>query len=147
MGRTERLLGLPAWAFGPDAHKGNAGAEDVFRIEGNQVSKQVLSEGEETLALHLRAHRLPFEREVHLISGRKWRWDFVVGDLAIEVQGQTWTKGAHSSGSGILRDCQKLNAVVMAGYRPLVFTTQMVNSGYAIDTIQAALRQTKSATF
>ena len=111
------------------------------------MSKQVLSEGEETLALHLRAHRLPFEREVHLISGRKWRWDFVVGDLAIEVQGQTWTKGAHSSGSGILRDCQKLNAVVMAGYRPLVFTTQMVNSGYAIDTIQTALRQTKAASF
>jgi hypothetical protein len=43
-----------------------------------------LSVGEETLALHLRAHGIPFEREVCLVSGRKWRWDFVVEDLSIE---------------------------------------------------------------
>jgi hypothetical protein len=43
-----------------------------------------LSVGEETLSLHLREHGIPFEREVCLVSGRKWRWDFVVEDLAIE---------------------------------------------------------------
>ena len=100
---------------------------------------KALSIGEETLATHLRAYGLKYEREVCLIPGRKWRWDFRVGNLAIEVQGQTWTKGAHSSGSGILRDCQKLNAAVLAGYRPLIFTTQMVVSGEAIDTILHAI--------
>lgn len=111
------------------------------------MSKQVLSEGEETLALHLKAHRIPFQRECRLVPGRRWRWDFVVKDLAIEIQGMTWHLGAHSHGGGILRDCQKHNAVVLAGYRPLLFTTEMVISGEAIDTIQAALRQTKAAAF
>jgi len=100
---------------------------------------QAPSVGEETLALHLSAYGLKYEREVCLIPGRKWRWDFLVGDLAIEVQGQTWSKGAHSSGQGIRRDCQKHNAVVLAGYRPLLFTTEMIVSGDAIDTIRSAI--------
>ncbi len=98
-----------------------------------------LSEGEETLALHLRAHGIAFEREVRLVPGRGWRWDFLVGDLAIEIQGGTWHRGAHSHGEGILRDCRKHNAAVRAGYRPLLFTTQMVISGEAIDTIRDLL--------
>lgn len=49
-------MGLSAWAFRPDAHKGNAGSEDILRIERNQMSKQVLSEGEEQLALHLQCY-------------------------------------------------------------------------------------------
>lgn len=101
---------------------------------------QALSEGEELFALHLRTYGIKYEREVRLIDGRKWRWDFVVGDLAIEIQGATWRKGGHSTGSGILRDCQKLNAAVLAGYRPLVFTSETVLSGEAIDTVRAALK-------
>ena len=109
------------------------------RTESPSARPKALSIGEETLALHLRAHGLKYEREVCLIPGRKWRWDFLVENVAIEVQGQTWAKGAHSSGSGILRDCQKLNAAVLAGYRPLIFTTQMVQSGEAIDTILSVI--------
>lgn len=113
--------------------------------ESPSARPQAMSTGEETLALHLKAYGLRYEREVCLIQGRKWRWDFLVENLAIEVQGQTWTKGAHSSGSGILRDCQKLNAVVLAGYRPLIFTTQMVVSGEAIDTILRAIGSSGTA--
>ena len=91
--------------------------------------------GEETLALHLRAHNIPFDREVMLVPGRKWRWDFVVKDLAIEIQGGTWTHGGHSRGLGQIRDFQKQNASVKAGYRPLAFTTDMVTSGEAINDI------------
>jgi len=94
-----------------------------------------LSVGEETLSLHLRAHGIPFEREVCLVSGRKWRWDFVVEDLAIEVQGGTWTRGGHSRGVGQQRDAQKQIAAVKAGYRPLSFTTDMVVRGEAIKDI------------
>lgn len=100
------------------------------------------SPGEELLALHLGAHGIFFQREAQIIPGRKYRWDFIVGDLAIEIQGGTWHVGAHSHGEGILRDCQKLNAAVLEGYRVLLFTTGMVESGEAIDTIQAALRPT-----
>ena len=109
------------------------------RTESPSARPQAKSIGEEALALHLKACGLEYEREVCLIQGRKWRWDFRVENLAIEVQGQTWRKGAHSSGSGILRDCQKLNAAVLAGYRPLIFTTEMVISGEAIDTVLSAI--------
>ncbi len=97
------------------------------------------SPGEELLAQHLRCYKIDHQREVALIPGRRWRWDFVVKDLAKEVQGQVWQKGGHTSGYGVTRDAQKLNAAVLAGYRPLIFTTQMVQSGEAIDTICSAL--------
>lgn len=103
---------------------------------------QIPSPGEEELALHLRAHKIAFQREVRIVPGRRYRWDFVIGDLAIEIQGGTWHVGAHSHGGGILRDCQKLNAAVLAGYRVLLFTTEMVQSGEAIETIREALRTT-----
>ena len=104
---------------------------------------QALSEGECTLELHLRAHELPYAREVALVAGRKWRWDFVVGDLAIEIQGGTWIRGGHSRGTGQRRDCAKQNAAVRAGYRPLAYTTEMVLSGEAIADVLTLLRATR----
>lgn len=95
--------------------------------------------GEETLALHMNAYRIDYKREQSLIPGRRWRWDFVVGDIAIEVHGQVWRKGAHSTGAGITRDLSKINALTLAGYRILCFTTQMVESGEAIDCIRKAI--------
>ena len=103
---------------------------------------QALSEGECTLELHLRAHELPYAREVALVAGRKWRWDFVVGDLAIEIQGGTWIRGGHSRGTGQRRDCAKQNAAVKAGYRALAYTTEMVLSGEAIADVLTLLRAT-----
>ena len=104
---------------------------------------QALSEGECTLELHLRAHELPYAREVALVAGRKWRWDFVVGDLAIEIQGGTWIRGGHSRGTGQRRDCAKQNAAVKAGYRALAYTTEMVLSGEAIADVLTLLRATR----
>ena len=105
---------------------------------------KVGSIGEETLALHLRAHNISFDREVMLVPVRKWRWDFVVGDLAIEIQGGTWARGGHSRGLGQIRDCQKQNAAVRAGYRPLAFTTDMVTSGEAINDLLEILKKPHS---
>lgn len=96
---------------------------------------QPLSVGEETLARDLTAYKIPFQREVCLIEGRKWRWDFVVGKLAIEIHGGTWSGGRHSRGSGQHSDFAKQNAVVRAGYLPLVYTTAMVTDGTAIAEI------------
>ncbi len=109
------------------------------RTELTQERPQVLSRGEETFLLHCRAYGLNPEREVCLIPGRKWRWDFVLGDVAIEIQGNTWGKGAHSTGKGIRRDCEKVNAATCAGYRVLLFTTEMVESGEAIDLLRTLL--------
>ena len=105
------------------------------------------SKGEEALALHLRVDKILHEREVKLIPGRKWSWDFVVSKpyasgvsgFAIEIQGGTWRRGGHSTGSGIARDCEKANAAALRGYRTLFFTTEMVMDGTAINTIREAL--------
>ena len=82
------------------------------------------------------------ERQVKLIPGRQWTWDFVYRApmIAIEVQGGTWGFGAHSSGVGIARDCEKGNAANMAGWCSLTFTVDQIRSGYALSTIQEALR-------
>lgn len=101
---------------------------------------QAKSVGEETLALHLRCAEIPFEREVALVPGRRWRWDFVVADLAIEIHGGTWMRGAHSRGAGQARDYAKSNAAVKLGYRPLAYSTEMVVSGEAERDIRELLR-------
>ncbi len=105
---------------------------------------KVGSKGEEALALHLRADGIEYQREVKLIQGRKWSWDFVVSKpyvsgFAVEIQGGTWGKGGHSTGSGIARDYEKANAASVLGYRTLFFTTSMVMDGTAINTIRQAL--------
>ncbi len=96
-----------------------------------------LSPGECALELHLRVNKIAFEREVRLIEGRKWRYDFVLPTfrIVIEVHGGIWSRGKHARGAGLSRDYAKLNAAVMAGYRPLAFSTEMVESGEAIQTI------------
>jgi very-short-patch-repair endonuclease len=97
--------------------------------------------GEWALAQDMKKAGIEFQKEVCLVPGRKYRWDFYLRqkDLAIEVSGQTWQKGGHSSGSGILRDYRKNNAAVLAGLKCLFFTTQQVESGEAIETIKQAL--------
>lgn len=100
-----------------------------------------LSPGEELLALHLRAEGIKFEREVQLISGRRWIYDFVLPEfrIAIEVNGQIWHKGGHTTGQGIERDFEKNNAAVLAGYFVFWFSTGQVESGQAIQTIREAI--------
>lgn len=102
------------------------------------------SEGEERLAVHLRADGIVFDREVKAIIGRQFRFDFrvrpPVGSLIlVEVEGGTWTGGRHTRGGGYESDCVKYNEAVIAGYRLLRFTTAQVKSGFAIDSIKRAI--------
>lgn len=93
--------------------------------------------GEEALAAHLNALKIPFEREVCLIPGRKWRYDFVIYNvLIVEVHGAIWKQGAHARGGGLERDYAKINAAAFAGYIPLQYSTQMVIDGTAIAEIE-----------
>jgi very-short-patch-repair endonuclease len=101
--------------------------------------------GEETLKLHLDAYKIRYDREVCLIPSRKWRCDFLIPcvlhqSIAVEIEGGTvYGKSRHSRGNGFEGDARKYNALVLAGYRLLRFSTAMVQSGEAIDTIRAAL--------
>ena len=106
------------------------------------AGKRVDTTYEDMLAFHLSANGITYEREYKAISGRRYRWDFRIGKtLLVEVQGGTWSRerSGHSTGAGIRRDCEKSNIAVMNGYKVLYFTSDMVKSGEAINTIIAML--------
>lgn len=100
------------------------------------------SQLEAELALQIRALDLPEPiREYPAIKGRKFRFDFawVERKLLVEVNGGTYTKGAHSTGRGIARDYEKANLAVLQGWRVLSFDGKAVKSGVAVETIRKAL--------
>jgi very-short-patch-repair endonuclease len=110
-------------------------------LKATKLPKE-LSEGEETFNLQCQVHRLEPLREIELIPGRKWRFDFYFRerDLAIEIEGGTkFGKGRHSHGDGFEGDCRKYNAAAMLGIKVMRFSTAMVRSGEAINTVLAAV--------
>ena len=62
------------------------------------------------------------------MKGRKFRWDFCwkSARLLVEINGGTFTKGAHSTGTGLRRDYEKNNLAQLAGWRCLMFDGEMV---------------------
>ncbi len=99
---------------------------------------------EQTLALHLRAEGIPFEQQYMAIKGREYRFDFALtGErerLLVEVQGGIFrAKGAHNTGPAILRDCQKANLAIIAGWRVMHVAGPQVTSGQAIEWIKQAI--------
>lgn len=100
-----------------------------------------LSVLEALLALHLRAEKISYAREVVLddLLPRRWRWDFVVGSrILIEVQGGIHMQGRHTRGAGYVNDVEKHNTAVLAGYLVLWVAPEHIRSGQAIAWIRAA---------
>ena len=98
------------------------------------------SEGVETLKLHLRADKIGFTPEFKFHPVRKWRFDFILAKgIAVEVEGGIYIDGRHSRGAGMETDMYKYNEALLLGYRVLRFSTGMVKSGVAIDTIRRAI--------
>ena len=96
---------------------------------------------EDTFAFQLTANGIPFLREYKAIHGRKFRWDFYIPyfedpGFLIEIQGGIWHKGGHTSGLGVTRDCTKHNLAVLNGFRCLMFTSAMVQSGEAVNLVK-----------
>ena len=100
-------------------------------------TERVVSEGEATLAQHLKAHGVSFEQEFKFHPDRKWRADFhIVGHkLLVEVEGGIWSGGRHTRGKGYIGDMEKYNAAVGMGYRVLRFSTEQVKSRFAVNGI------------
>jgi hypothetical protein len=91
-----------------------------------------VSDIEEEFARQLKMAKIPFLREVKAIPGRKFRFDFQVKDLLIEVQGGIFQRGGHSTGVGISRDCEKGVLATLEGYHHWAVTSAMVKSGEAL---------------
>lgn len=108
------------------------------------MPRRIASHLEESLALQIKAYGLPEpKREYMAIPNRKFRFDFAweTGKrLLVEVQGAVFVKGAHSTGTGITRDCEKAALAAVHGYRLIPVTAQHIKTGQAIDWIREALK-------
>lgn len=102
-----------------------------------------MSKPEEQLALQLKAAHIEFEREYRPWKARRFRFDFYIkiplDEVLIEVQGGIWRKGAHSSGTGITRDCEKLCLAAIWGYLVMPVTPDQIKSGKALQWIEQAI--------
>lgn len=107
---------------------------------------------EDELAYQLDLAKIEYEREFRAVTGRKSRWDFyfpkdswMVGlpstPILLEVQGAIFVKGAHSTGTGIMRDHEKNNLAVVNGYRVLYANGPTIKSGEALRWVQEAVKK------
>ena len=95
-------------------------------------------------AFQLSAVGIAYFREYKAIPDRKFAFDFYIPKckLLIELQGGTFmSKGGHNTGRGIRRDCEKGNLAVLEGYAVLHFTTDMVESGEALQLVERILEE------
>ena len=111
-----------------------------------------MSKPEEQLALQLKAAHIEFKREFRPWEDRRYRFDFCIpkaqwcgmsaslfNRFLIEVQGGIWQKGAHSSGIGITRDCEKFCLAAIDGYLVMPVTPDQIKSGKALQWIEQAI--------
>lgn len=123
----------------PKVGEGHQGAVDAGKP---RRASAVGSELEISLMLQMEAHGIKgFTIEHKFHPTRRWRFDFAYlkSKIAIEVEGGTWTKGRHTTGSGFEKDCEKYNEAALLGWKVFRFTGSMVKNGQAIKTIREAL--------
>lgn len=91
-------------------------------------------------------HGLPAPvHEYRFDSLRKWRLDFVWGDIALEVNGGNFLRtadgngGAHARGAYLRKHYEKLNAAAIAGYFVLQCMPEDIESGAVFCVIRQAL--------
>jgi hypothetical protein len=112
------------------------------RIKEILAAEGVGSQLELQLKNKLREAGLPLgDAGVAIIPGRKYEFDRVWREqmVAVEVQGATFVKGGHSSGTGIERDCEKACLAAIHGWKYLPVTKNQIKSGQAVEWIARAL--------
>lgn len=82
------------------------------------------------------------EREVELIAGKGWRYDFYwprpkdCQEIIVEVHGGTRSQGRHVRGDGFEEDRRKMNAAARLGYMVIEFTSGQVRNGEALEFLK-----------
>ena len=99
---------------------------------------QTGSIGEETLARHLQVNQIKFKREFEFNPMTRHRADFYLPEynLLVEVEGGTKSKSRHTTHKGYSKDLEKYNMAQILGFSRLAFTTEQVNQGAALQTIE-----------
>jgi len=103
-----------------------------------------MSKLEAEMGVQLRAVGLwPWEQEYRFHPTRRWRFDFAWPygrpPVALEVEGGTWAKGAHTRGKHYESDCIKYSEAALLGWKVIRVTTNMVKDGRAIGLIERAI--------
>ena len=104
------------------------------------------SVGEETLAQHIRAYKMPEPvREYRFHPERKWRFDFAWPEimLAVEVDGMH-PSGRHNTRDGIAADNLKRNTATEMGWQVASVTTSQVKSGYAVNLLHRLIARSSA---
>ena len=111
-----------------------------------------LSPGEELLALHIRAVKLPSPMREYQFCERKWRFDFYFPSrrLGVEVDGGNAMAVISKNGKAVAigrhtkaDDYRKLNEAQILGYSVIRFTPAMVKSGEAVAVLEKWLQLSK----
>ena len=81
------------------------------------------------------------EREHRFHDKRRWRFDFAWPEqmIAAEIEGGTFKKSRHTSGTGFHRDCEKYHQATAPGWQVLRFDSNMVSNGQALEVILGIL--------
>lgn len=77
----------------------------------------------------LRPHGIPEPKcELLFDPVRKWRFDFAwpAQKVALEIDGGLFSEGAHTRGLALIKQMEKQNAAVLAGWRILRYTPQQL---------------------
>jgi hypothetical protein len=98
-------------------------------LEGNFIpARSVASKTQEKYITLFRLLGKGWVREHKFHPARGWLLDFANPGLklGVEINGSIWkgSKGGHSSGTGILRDMEKLNAAIECGWVVLVYDSE-----------------------
>lgn len=74
---------------------------------------------------------------------KDWRFDFAWPYLkfAVEIEGGGWSGGRHTRGKGFADDLRKYEKAMLIGWVIYRCDGDMVNSGQAVRTIRAMIKQ------
>lgn len=70
--------------------------------------------------------------EYRAIPGRRFKFDYasIESSVLIEINGQIWHKGGHSTGKSLLRDYEKLNLAQAHGYCVFQLAAEMISEDW-----------------
>ena len=100
------------------------------------------SKWEQSFAWHWRLRQGPeLAAQSRLVPNRDFRFDFAHErtKVAIEIEGGTWARGAHSRGRGYAEDCEKYNAAAALGWTVFRLTSDMLTRTH-LELVMDAIR-------
>lgn len=101
------------------------------------------------MAIQIKGANLPApDLEHRFMATRKFRFDFAwpKRKVALEIEGGTWTHGAHVRGAHYESDCIKYSEAAIMGWKVIRATSNMVNDGRALELLERAIAASAQIT-